>query len=436
MDARSRLLIIGPEALRIAVAEAAPLARVETADHAMDGVWVAGQEPPDAILMALPDGPRGLSAVRNLRKLAPQARIALACAPAAEPLAQQALEHGADEYLIEPLQSAELLAALRMKTAPTAPPASVPLAAYDDVGELGEVLRALSGGPRAALTRLAEMMRRTFGASGVLVELDGESVCLGDCDTLVLDAPVSRDAAVVGRVGIGRRGATPHSVDAAAKLTEYARLAEVIAAQARDRQRWQELAWTDELSGLRNRRYFRTALEELIRRGTDERKRITVLLFDIDDFKAYNDRYGHDTGDQLIREVAVLLRHCTREQDVVARYGGDEFAVLFWESDKPRQAGSEHPREPMALAERFCRLISEHEFRCLGRTAPGPVTISGGLACFPWNANECGQLIAAADKALFDAKRTGKNRIQLAGAAAGEASAGGLAEEIPSSVVP
>jgi two-component system cell cycle response regulator len=144
---------------------------------------------------------------------------------------------------------------------------------------------------------------------------------------------------------------------------------------------------------------------------------VTVLLFDIDDFKSYNDRYGHEVGDKLIREVAVLLRRCTRECDIVVRYGGDEFAVVFWDAEKQRVPGSEHPQEPIELATRFCQAIAQHDFECLGSDAPGPVTISGGLACFPWHGNTRERLIAAADEALLTAKRTGKNRIHLAGKA-------------------
>ena len=100
---------------------------------------------------------------------------------------------------------------------------------------------------------------------------------------------------------------------------------------------------------------------------------------------------------------------------MVVRYGGDEFAVVFWDAEEQRVPGSEHPREPMALATRFCSAIAQHSFECLGSDAPGPVTISGGLACFPRHGTAREQLLAAADEALLSAKRTGKNRIHLAG---------------------
>jgi diguanylate cyclase (GGDEF)-like protein len=111
----------------------------------------------------------------------------------------------------------------------------------------------------------------------------------------------------------------------------------------------------------------------------------------------------------------MLLKRCCRADDVVTRYGGDEFAVIFWDAEEPRVAGSKHPEEPRALASRFQDAIGAHQFTCLGAAAPGPVTISGGLACYPWNGRDRASLLTAADQALLCAKRTGKNQIALAG---------------------
>jgi two-component system cell cycle response regulator len=197
-------------------------------------------------------------------------------------------------------------------------------------------------------------------------------------------------------------------------LADYARLIEAVVAQAREQAHWQDLAWRDDLSGLRNRRYFDATLDELLAQANQQRRRVTVILFDIDDFKSYNDAYGHETGDALIREVALLLTRCSRESDVVARYGGDEFAIVMWDSEQPRVPGSQHPRDALDVAERFQTVIREHEFKCVGPGAPGPVTLSGGLACFPWDGKTRAEIVRAADAALLAAKRNGKDHIELA----------------------
>ncbi len=104
-----------------------------------------------------------------------------------------------------------------------------------------------------------------------------------------------------------------------------------------------ELAITDELTGLYNGRYFRHFLSRIIERGRAMRFPVTLLLFDIDDFKKYNDKFGHGVGDEILSQTATLMRRCCRDHDLVARIGGDEFAVVFWEKEGPRSHAIRKP---------------------------------------------------------------------------------------------
>ena len=191
----------------------------------------------------------------------------------------------------------------------------------------------------------------------------------------------------------------------------------------------ERLATEDDLTGLKNRRYVWEFSQQILAYAQREKGRVTLLVYDIDNFKHYNDEFGHTTGDSILKEAAVLMRRCCRAHDVVGRIGGDEFAVVFWddpqtaatESDR-RAAQAQHPREAIFIAHRFQEGLKASEFRGLGAQGAGVLTISGGLASYPDDGETIQELFAKADTALLEAKRSGKNRIYLVGGpAAGSA---------------
>ena len=182
------------------------------------------------------------------------------------------------------------------------------------------------------------------------------------------------------------------------------------------------LVMQDDLTDLKNRRYLRQFLPVILSKAEATGCQVTLLLFDIDDFKHYNDAYGHSVGDNVLRQTAKLMRRCCRDQDVVARLGGDEFAVVFWDvpdaqggtSDR-RRSSQNHPRGAVFMAERFRGEMSDTPFDQLGPQGRGALTISGGLATFPTDAKDARELFEKADQAMLEAKRSGKNRIYLVG---------------------
>lgn len=191
----------------------------------------------------------------------------------------------------------------------------------------------------------------------------------------------------------------------------------------------EKLVIQDDLTGLKNRRYIRQFLPQILDLAARHQLRVTLLIFDIDDFKHYNDAYGHTIGDNVLQQAGRMIRHCCRSHDVVARLGGDEFAVIFWDlpeekhRDLPehlsrrdrRNAGLEHPREPIFMTERFCKELGQASFEFIGPKGKGALTISGGLATFPTDAKTPEELFEKADMAMLEAKRCGKNRLYLVG---------------------
>ena len=194
----------------------------------------------------------------------------------------------------------------------------------------------------------------------------------------------------------------------------------------------EKLATEDELTGLKNRRYIWEFSRQIIEHSRKENRRMTLLIFDIDNFKHYNDVYGHLAGDEVLKQAAVLMRRCWRGHDVVGRIGGDEFAVVFWDrqnteyrgqksevrsqkAENRRQTLADHPKEAIFIAKRFRKELGKTELHLLGPEGKGVLTISGGLASFPRDGSTIDELFEQADKALLEAKRSGKNRIYLVG---------------------
>ena len=199
-------------------------------------------------------------------------------------------------------------------------------------------------------------------------------------------------------------------------------LATLAAAHEESSAHFMHLANTDDLTGLLNHRAFAPGVDTRLLLANKQAAltndapgvhfRATLLLFDIDNFKQYNDRYGHATGDNILHSIAKLLQATTRTQDVLGRIGGDEFAVLFWDL-RPREPSSTPLEEIDVIAERFRAAVECSSLPALGSSGEGQLTISGGLAVYPKDGATAAELLASADKALAGAKAGGKNTMAL-----------------------
>ena len=167
----------------------------------------------------------------------------------------------------------------------------------------------------------------------------------------------------------------------------------------------QRLSEVDGLTGLNNRRYLNSYLESEWSRAIRDQESLSILMIDVDDFKSYNDAYGHLAGDEVLKMVAKTIRdRAKRPADIAARYGGEEFTMVL---------PATHAEGALRVAEQICAGV-----RCLaipGRAAESVcITVSvGAAATVPSRGTFYSPLLEAADIALYDAKRAGKNRAVL-----------------------
>ena len=338
--------------------------------------------------------------LRAVRRLQPEAGIYAVCSPEGEAAIQLDRPGELTDYFIYPPGEDERRQVVR-------PPA--PAGAKGAEANL----------PAGAIAELVESAGTTDGLAGAVLRLvqertglklrwsDASEVGAAEQPLLLMDGDPPRIL-----LGPEEAALTAAQRDL---LETLKALLPALTGQARRTQALHRLAITDHLTGAYNRRYLYHFTDQLLRRAEPENFRVTLLLYDIDDFKRYNDLYGHATGDEILCEIVRLMKGVTRAQDLVARIGGDEFVVVFWDSEPPRRPDSRHPCSADILAERLLRAMTRHQFLLLGPEAKGALTISGGLASFPEDGRSCRDLLRRADAGLRQAKQSGKNAVYLAG---------------------
>ncbi|HET6631768.1 MAG TPA: GGDEF domain-containing protein [Rhodanobacteraceae bacterium] len=163
-----------------------------------------------------------------------------------------------------------------------------------------------------------------------------------------------------------------------------------------------QLATHDPLTELCNRRHFNELLEKEIARARRHGRPLALCMIDVDHFKRVNDRFGHAEGDRVLQTIASCMREHTRIEDIVARVGGEEFSVLFPETDEGAA---------LNFAERLRAGVERREFVLGGR--PEHVTVSVGVATVSNTCDTPGLLLQAADAALYEAKEGGRNQVRV-----------------------
>jgi len=165
-----------------------------------------------------------------------------------------------------------------------------------------------------------------------------------------------------------------------------------------------ELSITDSLTGLYNRKHLMETLDKEVARSKRHKHDFVVLVVDIDDFKEYNDTYGHLAGDEVLSRLASVFKKSVRSCDYVARYGGEEFILVLPEIG---------PKDGVKAAERIRKKVVKEKFAGDGK--PIQVTVSVGVASYPKDGDDPQAIIRHADAALYQAKESGRNQVVLAG---------------------
>ncbi len=232
------------------------------------------------------------------------------------------------------------------------------------------------------------------------VRFDKHLIAMGDEFKSIMVTPIIHESRVVGTLRINSEKGEEFSTDDLRVLSIIGGIASSAISNALLYQKTEELAIKDSLTGLFVHRYFKERLKEEHKRVLLTKAPLTLLMADLDNFKSYNDRYGHAAGDIILRKVGDIFCSHIKENGIVARYGGEEFAVLLPKINKS---------EGLTLAEEIRSAIANEKFELRGIDTK--ITISIGVANIPDDTLDSEELIKSSDQYLYVAKKKGKNRV-------------------------
>jgi diguanylate cyclase (GGDEF)-like protein len=414
---------------------------VEVAADAEAALGILSRRRFDVLLtdVILP-GSSGLDLLSSAKQLDPNLEVVVITALDKVDPAVRAMKSGASDYLVKPVTPEALQHAVQRSLSTRALLAeNMALRAHLKLFETCQRLAATLDRDRLVPMALASVSGECGGAAALLavISTDGTWVLSGahgleyqpatgvlatvrdslpglaergvatlplqagewpDGATHVLCLPVAEEGALLGAAAVLlKEPPAPDRLQSATFLCRHLGLA--LRNLGRLKQ-VEHLAYLDDLTHLYNTRYLDVVLERELAGG----RPFTLLFMDLDHFKAVNDQHGHLHGSRLLVEVARVLRSCVRDEDILVRYGGDEYVTLLVGIDS---GGG------LKVAERIRRAIEDHRF--LSREAsPVRVTASIGLASFPEHARTKAEIIDLADRAMYRGKRTTRNVVYMA----------------------
>lgn len=287
---------------------------------------------------------------------------------------------------------------------------AVALVARHRVQERVTFLAGANGPERHESGRTASDLTRLLLRSGHPIPIENlaadplaapEDACPGIVDGPALFVPLRHQEHSFGYLAVYRRaGARRFGVDEIRLVSVLAAWTSQSLQSLRLSESLKKLAVTDDLTQVYNFRFLKTALRREIKRAGRFNQQLALVMVDVDNLKKYNDRNGHMRGSLLLRELAGLFAKNVRSFDLVAKYGGDEFTLILPQTNR-EGAGT--------VAERVRAVVAEHAFPL---AIAGAITVSIGVAVFPEDAADPMSLIQAADRALYEAKRKGRNRVE------------------------